>query len=394
MKAKSAFLLMMLVLAANATAATHTVDIVDGAFNPTNLTIKQGDTVKWVWIRPGHSTTRTNALEPWDSGIRFTTPSEFSHTFITVGTFPYVCTPHASLGMTGSIIVESAMSDTTTALGSSQNPSPAGSNVTFTATVSVVGGGAGVPMGSVTFYDDVTELCGAVALSGNSATCMTSSLSPGTHPITADYSGDASFNGSLSPTLNQVINTPPPVPAFLNATATSNATVALSWGGTTGATGYDVYRSFNASPFSLLLMTAATSAEDSGLTADTTYLYRVRATGAGGASSFTPTDAATTIVFTDATLTGEIVKAVHVSELRTAVNAMRAAGNQPPLEFTDVPLAGVAVKAVHIAELRTALNAARSMIALPAITFADPTLTPESTIISAIHATELRAGTQ
>lgn len=390
MKAASPFLLLILVSAAPATAVTHTVDIVSFAFNPSSLTIKQGDTVKWVWVTSGHSTTSTQGL--WDSGVRFTTPNDFTHTFIDAGTFPYVCTPHA-LFMAGTIIVETAMADTTTALGTSQNPSPAGSSVTFTATVSVVGGG-GVPAGSVTFYDGLTVLCGTVALSGASATCMTSSLSPGSHPITAEYSGDASFNGSLSPTVNQVINTPPPVPAFLNATATSNTTVALSWGGTTGATGYDVYRSANGSPFNPLLTTAATSAEDPGLAADTTYLYRVRATGAGGASAFTPADAATTTVFTDATLAGETVKAIHFSELRTAVTAMRAAAGLSAFAFTDGPLEGVAVKAVHVAELRSALNAARSAIGLAMITFVDPTVTAESTVISAIHATELRAGTQ
>jgi hypothetical protein len=42
-----------------------------------------------------------------------------------------------------------------------------------------------------------------VALNGTSASFSISSLSPGTHSITAAYSGDARFGGSTSAVLSQ-----------------------------------------------------------------------------------------------------------------------------------------------------------------------------------------------
>ena len=94
----------------------------------------------------------------------------------------------------------------TTALASSANPSAVSANVTFTATVS---GAAGTPTGTVLFKSDGTALpgCSAVALSSGSATCSTAALSTGTHAITAEYSGNAVYNYSVSTTLNQVVGT-------------------------------------------------------------------------------------------------------------------------------------------------------------------------------------------
>jgi uncharacterized repeat protein (TIGR01451 family) len=91
-----------------------------------------------------------------------------------------------------------ARSATTTALSSSINPSDIGQNVTFTATVSA---GVGTPTGTVQFKDGANNLGGAincVAGGGNTCTAQVSSstLTTGTHTITAIYSGDTNFSGS------------------------------------------------------------------------------------------------------------------------------------------------------------------------------------------------------
>jgi hypothetical protein len=44
-----------------------------------------------------------------------------------------------------------------------------------------------------------------VALAGGSASLATSSLSPGSHSITATYSGDTNYNGSTSAALTQTV---------------------------------------------------------------------------------------------------------------------------------------------------------------------------------------------
>jgi hypothetical protein len=91
---------------------------------------------------------------------------------------------------------------TTTALASSQNPSNAGQSVTFTAGVTPQFGGT--VTGKVTFYDGATVLK-TVAVSGGVAQFTTSTLTSGTHTITATYNGSANFMGS-SASLTQTVN--------------------------------------------------------------------------------------------------------------------------------------------------------------------------------------------
>ena len=60
--------------------------------------------------------------------------------------------------------------------------------------------------------------------------------------------------------------------------------------------------------------------------------------------------------------------------------------------FTDPALAGgIIIKAVHFTELREAINTLRSRLGLTAFDWADPTLTGRSTPVKAVHQTELRA---
>ena len=97
---------------------------------------------------------------------------------------------------------------TTTSVSSSLNPSTTGQSVTFTATVSDTSGG--VPTGSVEFYDGSTDLGPGSALSGsgNSATSTltTSTLTAGSHSISAVYTPTGDFAGS-SGSLTQTVNT-------------------------------------------------------------------------------------------------------------------------------------------------------------------------------------------
>ena len=182
------------------------------------------------------------------------------------------------------------------------------------------------------------------------------------------------------------------VPAALTATANSATQVSVTWNAVSGATSYEVFRATVHGSYSLLTTTGSTGILDA-VSANTTYLYRVRAIGSS-VSAFSSTDAATTVVFTDATLTSATaIKAAHVMELRTAVNAMRVAAGLGAATFTDASLTGVAVKAVHLTELRNALDAARAAIGLTALSYTDPTLTA-GVVAKTAHVTELRGGTQ
>jgi hypothetical protein len=100
-------------------------------------------------------------------------------------------------------VVNPATSVTVTS--SDPNPSHFGETVTLTATVSANDPSLGTPTGSVSFYDGST-LLGTVAVDGSGvATLTVSSLSAGSHTITAVYNGDSTF-GSSTDSLTQSVN--------------------------------------------------------------------------------------------------------------------------------------------------------------------------------------------
>jgi hypothetical protein len=75
---------------------------------PSSVTIHPGDQVKWTWGSDGHSTTSGSPGMPtgmWDSGV-INSGSTFTHTFNSVGTFPYYCTVHGGCcGMVATVTV-------------------------------------------------------------------------------------------------------------------------------------------------------------------------------------------------------------------------------------------------------------------------------------------------
>jgi hypothetical protein len=104
--------------------------------------------------------------------------------------------------------------DTQTTLTSSVNPSFLDQAVTFTATVTAVATGGGIPTGEVDFFDG-GAIIGVSFLDGNGqATFTTADLGIGFHPITATYVGDGSFNGGTSAILLQRVFPGPGAPGL------------------------------------------------------------------------------------------------------------------------------------------------------------------------------------
>jgi subtilisin-like proprotein convertase family protein len=98
--------------------------------------------------------------------------------------------------------------------------------------------------------------------------------------------------------------------------------------------------------------------------------------------------------FTDDPLTVgvTVVKAVHIAELRTRIDAQRVRFGLGGYAWTDQPLTvGTVIKSQHVLQLRTALNEAYAAhgVSPPAPSYTDPGL-PGGTLVKAQHITELR----
>ncbi len=105
----SAFLCAFLVSSSlPAAAKTWIVQAAGMTFTPANLTISQGDSVKWVWVNGTHTVT---SGPPCTADGMFNAPLDNTHqTFIlqfnNPGSVPYFCVFHCSFGMTGTIMIE------------------------------------------------------------------------------------------------------------------------------------------------------------------------------------------------------------------------------------------------------------------------------------------------
>jgi hypothetical protein len=97
--------------------------------------------------------------------------------------------------------------------------------------------------------------------------------------------------------------------------------------------------------------------------------------------------------FTDPLVVGvTVAKGVHVTELRSRINAQRVRfglGAYPWTDATLTPAGTVLIKAMHVTEMRTALAAAYTAHGLTPPVYTDSALAPGTTV-KAIHITELR----
>jgi hypothetical protein len=249
--------------------------------------------------------------------------------------------------------------------------------VTFSST----GGGSGANgsfASSAPVLTDVNGIATASSLTANSVA--------GGFTVTASAAGIAplaTFNET-----NVVID----APTNVVATASTATSVSVTWSASAGATSYEVVRIGAGGILTSLGTTGSPPFTDSLAAADTAYLYKVRAV-APGTSSYSSVDLATTKSFTDPALTGLAAKPVHFSELRGAINAVRALAGLEPYTFTDSTLSnGMLIKAAHLTDLRAGLAGARATLLLSPIIYTHSSVTPGASVISAADVAELRDG--
>jgi hypothetical protein len=212
---------------------------------------------------------------------------------------------------------------------------------------------------------------------------------------------DASHNySSDSSTVNTLTNSAPNDPTGLAASMYSSTQINLGWTApSSGAPNhYRVWRKSGSGGWSNRGTTSSTSFSDTSVSSGTAYLYKVSAENSSDVVlGYTNMDLALTMYFTDDPLTSgsTLVKATHITELRTAVDAVREAAALSSASWTDSSLtSGMSIKAVHISELRSKLAEAINALGLPAVSYTDSTLTVNSTVIKKTHINQLRQAMQ
>jgi plastocyanin len=296
---------------ASATTVTVTVGNNCFCFMPSSVTIHPGDTVHWTWSSTGHSSTSGTPGAPnglWDSGI-LNQGATFSHTFNTVGSFPYYCTPHGALfGMVGMVTVANSMpspTPTPTATpASTPTPTPAVSTspATNVASFSATLNGSVNPRGAsttVNFQYGLTTSYGSTTATqtktGNTVQAVSANISglSASHVyhfrIVAHNGGGTSFGADR--TFTTLTATGPPVVSTSAATliasfsATLNGSLDPHGLSTTVSFQYGTTTSYG-STTSMQTQTGNTyrniAANISGLMANTTYHFRIVATNSAG----------------------------------------------------------------------------------------------------------------
>lgn len=184
------------------------------------------------------------------------------------------------------------------------------------------------------------------------------------------------------------VSPPASVDAWFNGSAAS-----ITWPAMPGAASYDVERSENGSTYVPVGSPSSSSAVDVGVMVGKAYLYRVRSRGAEGLpSAWSAPDLLTAIAFVNDPLVtlSTLVRAVHVTQLRSAANAVRMLAGLAPATFTDPSLTALRIRAVHITDVRSALDAARAALGLPPVSYARAALT--GLAVNAVDVMELREG--
>ncbi len=167
----------------------------------------------------------------------------------------------ASVSVSGGNVILTVANTTTTTLNA-LTPSTYGQSVIFTATIAPAPAG-----GTVQFYDNGAALGSPATVSHGTASYSTNTLSVGTHPITASYSGTTGYAASstANPSNQQVTLPPNSAPVFINSVLLlGNGSVQMNFTGVAGYT-YLIETATNLNPPIAWTILCTNAADTNGL---------------------------------------------------------------------------------------------------------------------------------
>ncbi|HYH10632.1 MAG TPA: Ig-like domain-containing protein [Thermoanaerobaculia bacterium] len=278
-------------------------------------------------------------------------------------------------------------------VGCTTSVTSASSSVAFT-------GGAG------TVQVSLGNACTWAAVSNASWLTVTSAF--GTGPATVAYSANENTTTDLRTatvtvnettfTVTQAAAPPFGAPSGLLATALKDPAdqpyIYVAWNPVANADYYEVSIQRPSSTFTRITYDRYFILPSTETFADTAYLFKVRAISTSAqTSAYSAPDLATVVFLTDDPIVAGTThaKAVHITELRPTMNAVRALAALSATSFPTPVAPGGIITATPIMELRKALDPARAALGLTAISYTDPTI-GAGTRIKRAHVQEIRDG--
>jgi YD repeat-containing protein len=253
-----------------------------------------------------------------------------------------------------------------------------------TATLSVVGSSTISQGGTAQMQVALTGVGPwAVTWSDNPGQAQTISSSPYTRTVTSinqttSYSITAQDAYGCNMTISGspvTITVKPPAPSNVQATASSTTQVNVTWSFSGTADRFDIYRSGTATAIGSAYPPSL-SYNDMTAVPSTAYVYSVKAVKGTTPSDPSNGDLATTVLFADDPIVANVtvIRVLHVTQLQTAVNAVRVAAGLAPQSFATFAV-NSPIYAWHFEELRTALAPARAALGLSAVAYTRAPLT-------------------
>lgn len=127
-------LILSLFFVSGVFAVKHTVNVQNYSFNPANLNVQVGDTIRWAWVNGSHTTTSTTipgSAAAWDEPIN-SSNTFYEYRVTVAGVYNYLCTPHSS-SMTATFTA-TAPTPTLSVSPSNRNVSASAGSTNFTVT--------------------------------------------------------------------------------------------------------------------------------------------------------------------------------------------------------------------------------------------------------------------
>ncbi len=258
------------------------------------------------------------------------------------------------------------------------------SGTAFTLPFQISGNGPLQPSGTLQLIEGPTVIAGGTIANG--AITFQPLLARGAHDVRVVYSGDSRYEATeFTLTLEVLPNLPFVIEArglphgvhiasLLPADANLNTLVLRRR--QTGTPGWtDV--AWNAST------AMDTTVPLRGVAA---YEYQLHVSLNNGTPLSSNIDSAM-LLTDDPLVPGTTVKSTHFTELRAAVNLLRAQASLAPFEFSETVTPAALIRASHIAELRTALSQARTTLGMTTPAFSGA---GAGTSILAAHVQEIR----